>query len=253
MEAVTVRGVAIGQGRPKIIVPLMGGTEEELRQEAQALLTLPAQLAEWRVDWFQDWDRPDRVVQAAAALRAALGELPLLATFRTAREGGRQAITTDDYVNLIKALADSGQVDLIDVELMTGDETVSALAAYCRARGVKTVFSNHDFDQTPPEEELVARLERMEALGADIAKIAVMPRSPEDVLALLSATRRRSRQAARPVVTMSMGGLGAVSRLAGEAFGSALTFGCGENASAPGQIPAGELERILNLLHTGQA
>ena len=89
----------------------------------------------------------------------------------------------------------------------------------------------------------------MEALGADLAKIAVMPQSPEDVLTLLSATCQAHRQLSCPVISMSMGGTGLVSRLSGEIFGSCMTFGSVGEASAPGQIPARTLKEILTLTH----
>ncbi|MDU3369854.1 MAG: type I 3-dehydroquinate dehydratase, partial [Clostridioides difficile] len=39
------------------------------------------------------------------------------------------------------------------------------------------------------------------------------------------------------------------SRLCGEIFGSALTFGAAKSVSAPGQISFKELNSVLNLLH----
>lgn len=89
----------------------------------------------------------------------------------------------------------------------------------------------------------------MEELGADIAKIAVMPRSARDVLTLLSATDKASQSLSCPVVTMSMKGTGLISRLSGEVFGSCLTFGSVKEASAPGQIEAGKLKDILTAIH----
>ena len=91
----------------------------------------------------------------------------------------------------------------------------------------------------------------MQELGADILKIAVMPQSKQDVLTLLAATEEMVKTyAEKPVVTMSMSGMGLISRIAGEAFGSAITFGAAKKASAPGQIPAGKLSEILNVLHS---
>ena len=88
------------------------------------------------------------------------------------------------------------------------------------------IASNHDFRKTPPKAELISRMRKMQELGADIPKIAVMPQSTEDVLTLLSATEEMRRcYADRPVITMSMAGTGVVSRMCGEVFGSALTFG----------------------------
>ena len=87
-------------------------------------------------------------------------------------------------------------------------------------------------------------------MGADIPKIAVMPRSKRDVLTLLSATEEMaSDYADRPIITMSMAGLGSISRLSCEVFGSCLTFGSGSMASAPGQIDAQELKEVLTSVH----
>ena len=109
---------------------------------------------------------------------------------------------------------------------------------------------NHDFDKTPDKEEIISRLKKMQTLNADICKIAVMPNSSQDVVVLLDATATMQTEFAdRPIVTMSMGGLGVVSRLAGETFGSAMTFGAAKKASAPGQVPIAELRSVLDLLH----
>lgn len=248
MEPVTVGGLSIGTGRPKMIVPLMGQDTDALLREAEAVRHSAAQLAEWRLDWFDAVFDPDALLEAAAALRAALGELPLLATFRTEEEGGNRPISPADYARLIRTLAESGLVELIDIQLFTGDDFVRSAVDLCHANGVKVVLSNHDFNGTPPRSELIARLRRMEALGADLSKLAVMPRTPEDVLTLLSVTREVSSSAARPVVTMSMGKLGTVSRLAGELVGSALTFGSAGTVSAPGQVSVDALSRTLSLL-----
>ena len=90
----------------------------------------------------------------------------------------------------------------------------------------------------------------MQELGADIPKIAVMPQNKKDVLILLSATREMSEEHAdRPIITMSMAGTGVISRLCGEVFGSALTFGAAGKASAPGQMGVEDLKTVLELLH----
>jgi len=140
-------------------------------------------------------------------------------------------------------------VDLVDVEYRRDRAAVERIVAAAHARGVAVVASNHDFDATPPKDEIVARLREMQELGADICKIAVMPRSTADVLTLLDATRTMHEDHAdRPLITMSMGGLGVVSRIAGQVFGSAATFGMVGTASAPGQVDAGELRSALDLI-----
>lgn len=125
-----------------------------------------------------------------------------------------------------------------------------ALVSCAEENGVYVVMSNHDFRKTPAKEEIISRLRQMQEYGAHIPKIAVMPNSAEDVLTLLDATlTMKTKYADRPIITMSMAATGLVSRLAGEVFGSACTFGAGEEASAPGQIPVQELRSVLDILH----
>lgn len=246
---VEIRKVRLGEGAPKICVSMTGRTREELRGEAALLRTIDLDLAEWRVDFFEGVDSPEKVLEMLAELRLLLGPVPLIFTFRSAREGGQRELAADDYIGLNAAAAASGDADAIDVELFAGDEAVRRLTAEARRFGAVSIVSNHDFDKTPPAEELAARLRRMRELGGDVPKIAVMPRDPGDVLALLQATYAVSSDNEGPIITMSMGRLGAVSRVAGGTFGSALTFGAAKNASAPGQLAAAELRGLLGALH----
>ena len=143
-------------------------------------------------------------------------------------------------------------VDLIDVEVFTGDDIVKEIIEGAHANGVKVVASNHDFDKTPDKDDIVGRLRKMQELGADIPKIAVMPRNKKDVLTLLSATEEMATDYAdRPIITMSMAGTGLISRLCGEVFGSSCTFGAVGKVSAPGQMNAVDLDTVLNLIHNG--
>ena len=141
-------------------------------------------------------------------------------------------------------LLQTGGFGFVDIELSCGEERAARLAELAKSRGISVVLSKHDFHQTPPKEEIAATLRRMKALGADLPKYAVMPRTPGDVLALLAATWEASSEIG-PVITMSMGELGKITRAGGGVFGSCLTFGAGLNASAPGQIDAENLRAIL--------
>lgn len=250
MNPVIVRNVAIGEGRPKICVPIVGKTTEEIISEAGTFSSIPVDVVEWRVDWFDDVFETEKVIETAKALRETLGETPILFTFRTSKEGGEKAISDEDYVALNKAICESGYVDLIDVEAFTGDKIVTKMIENAHTCGVKVVGSNHDFHKTPEKEEIIKRLCKMQDLGADIPKIALMPESKQDVLTLLSATLEMSENHAdRPIITMSMAGTGVISRLAGESFGSALTFGAASKASAPGQVGVNELKQVLDIIH----
>ena len=192
----------------------------------------------------------EKVEETAKQLREVLGEMPILFTFRTSKEGGEKAIETPVYVELNQKISATGYVDLVDMEAFTGDDAVKAVVEEAHKHGVKVVASNHDFDKTPAKSDIIYRLRKMQELGADIPKIAVMPQNKKDVLTLLAATEEMvNNYADRPIITMSMAATGVISRVCGEVFGSALTFGAVGKASAPGQMGAGELKEMLTTLH----
>ena len=250
MKPVVIRNVVIGEGIPKICVPIVGKKINEILDQAKHICDIGADVVEWRVDWFEKVEDYESVENAAKQLRNILGETPILFTFRTAKEGGERTIAPEVYVELNEKIAKSGYVDLVDVEAFTGDVYVEKVIKTAHECGVKVIASNHDFQKTPPKDELIARMKKMQDLGADIPKIAVMPQSKEDLLTLLSATEEMARcYADRPIITMSMAGTGVLSRLCGEVFGSALTFGAAGKASAPGQIDVEELRTVLGVLH----
>ena len=253
-KMVEVRNIKLGEGMPKVCVPIMGKNNEELIREIQGLKNLKIDLIEWRMDYHQDVTDKEKMQEVAKLLRTELGDMPLLATFRSKKEGGEKELATNSYMELNKAIVATGVIDLIDVELLTGDELVREMVSLAHKQGVKVIISNHDFLKTPSQEEMISRLCKMQELGADLPKIAVMPQDPEDVLTLLSATyEMTTKYADRPIIAMAMKGMGIVSRLAGEIFGSAVTFGAAGKASAPGQLPVEELVHVLETIHRSMA
>jgi 3-dehydroquinate dehydratase I len=250
-KTVTVRNLTIGEGIPKICVPLVGETIAQLEEEAVFLKTIDLDLVEWRVDFFEHVEDIEKVKAVLVAIRSILPDTPLIFTFRSHKEGGNKEITTSFYFELNKTIAETGLVDIVDVELFNDQKEVKALIEAAHGQNVFVIISNHDFHGTPEKEEIISRLRRAQELDGDLPKIAVMPNSTADVLTLLDATNTmKEKFADRPFITMSMAGKGVISRLAGEVFGSALTFGAAKKASAPGQVGVKELRNVLNLLHT---
>ena len=214
MNTVKIRNVEIGSGIPKICVPIVGVTKEDILAEAKSFDNIPVDVVEWRVDWFENVFDFSKVKDTLRDLRAVLGDTPLLMTFRTSKEGGEKSIEIDDYAMFNIKVAETGYVDLIDVEVFTGDDVVKKVIAGAHNAGVKVIASNHDFNKTPDKDDIISRLRKMQDLGADILKIAVMPTNKKDVLTLLAATEEMySDYAERPIITMSMDGTGVISRL----------------------------------------
>lgn len=248
MKTVTVRTLTLGEGRPKICVPIVAKTETEILEQARSFDGLAFDLVEWRADWFGGLTEDGKIAKILEQLHRILGEKPILFTIRTKKEGGEMEPAAEDYMRWNEA-ATVGGADLIDVELFSGREIVRTLVKFAHEHSVAVIGSSHDFQKTPENTDMEARLADMNALGCDIAKLAVMPQSKADVLRLLGVTEKMSHVLECPLITMSMGADGVLSRLCGEAFGSCLTFGAAKKASAPGQIGVGDLEKVLEILH----
>lgn len=244
--------VVIGEGVPKICVPVVAGSRDGIWKKAEEIASLPVDIVEWRADFYEQADRPEEVRRTLGGLRERLGEKALLFTFRTKGEGGQREAASEYYYRLNEAAA-LGGADLVDVEAYfdRDRERTAAEIGRLQSRGCRVIGSSHDFDRTPPTDEMVKRLRYMEALGADAVKLAVMPAGREDVLRLLEATIRADAELSVPVVTMSMGWIGLISRLCGSLTGSAMTFASVGKASAPGQIPAEQMTEALALLGYG--
>jgi 3-dehydroquinate dehydratase-1 len=254
---VTVRigRVALGPGRPRVCVPLTGSTPQELSAEAAAVTPTAADLVELRIDRFAELGSSRAVERAIDAVRGALDPaLPILLTCRSAREGGGEDLPPRMLESLTSLAARHDGIAAVDVEMDAVDGIARDLARLVHDAGKPVVMSFHDLTGTPSQQRIVDRLQEQQALGADVVKLACTPHGPEDVLTLLAATRGyTARPDARPAITMAMGPLGVVSRIAGETFGSCLTFGTVGAASAPGQVDAVGLRAALELVHGAQA
>ena len=264
-------------GLPAVAVSLTGPSLAQARTQARSAIDAGADVLELRVDLLEEAGAlaaPDPLDVATAAaqvleclrgLREAIdGAAPLLLTCRTAAEGGRAQLDDTAYGSLLRSVLD-GLADwtperrpaAIDVEVQRG--CLPQVCAQAHALSIDVVASFHDFEATPADEPLEEVLARMAREGADLAKIAVWPTSADDVARLLGVCARATAGAGEcsglgvPVAAMSMGTLGAVSRVA-PAFGSALTFAVVPDeqgqarASAPGQLPIQDVRRCLELL-----
>jgi 3-dehydroquinate dehydratase-1 len=249
IRTIAVRGVVIGEGAPKTIVPITAKTAAEVLTQAQRIgASADTDVVEWRIDYLDIASDAKALIKLAPQVAIAANGKPVILTFRTKNEGGATAIGDADYGKLYAALIKAKAADLYDVEMFRDEAVVKQIVAAAHTAGAYIVMSNHDFHATPDTAEIVARLRKQQALGADVLKIAVMPQNPGDVLKLLDATWQLRQSSDRPLLTMSMGPTGVVSRLAGQTFGQALTFGMIGTASAPGQIEVGTLRGILTTL-----
>lgn len=250
IKTVKVRDLELGKGVPKICVPITGQTEDSVLEQVDLALKQSPDCIELRADWYADILEEDKMLKLLTLVRERLENRVLLFTFRSVAEGGRQEITGEAYRNLCIKACQSGLIDLLDVEAFMQEGLLQELCGVANNQGVYVVASNHDFDGTPEETEIVRRLQHMEQQGADVLKIAVTPLKERDVLTLLSATLRYYEDGGeKPVITMSMEDMGIISRLSGGLFGSVLTFATAGAASAPGQLPVEEVRQAFAILY----
>ena len=135
------------------------------------------------------------------------------------------------------------------MELSVGEAAFARIAQEAHAAGVPVVGSYHDFGGTPENAEMLAWLHAMARLGADVCKIAVMPRDIRDVSRLKAVCMQANDELPQPIIAISMGELGASTRTDAEAMGSCLSFGTAGQGSAPGQMDARALRRALEEAH----
>ncbi len=249
-KPIELHGQPVAGGKfPLICTPLVGRTRELILGEVDAVLAKKPDVLEWRVDFFDGIANAADVVSVAGAIKTLTGGVPLLFTRRSIHEGGEKiALSEEQVIALYQAVCASGQIDLIDFEMGNDPVHIAQVREAARANDIKLILSFHNFSFTPSLEILSQRFLQADELGADIAKVAVMPRNLEDVLTLLSATLAASQKLRIPLISMSMGPYGSLTRLFGWTFGSALTFAVGASSSAPGQVPIEDLNTVLTIV-----
>lgn len=243
MRTVKIGRVSLGVKPVKVLVSLEGPTARQLYAKARALEKKPVDILEWRMDSFQSFEC-EKLCATYKTLKEKTKK-PVLCTLRTTHEGGKADLSRSEYKTLLTQFLNEARPDAIDIEFGRGD--IEKLIALAKKLSIPVIASFHDFKKTPPETLLCNKLKRMKDIGADVLKIAVMPKSENDVLKLFSVLLR-AKTLNRPVIAIAMGELGKLSRVTGNIFGSCATFASLGNTSAPGQIDLEQTQTLLNLL-----
>ncbi|MCR5624219.1 MAG: type I 3-dehydroquinate dehydratase [Lachnospiraceae bacterium] len=262
----SVGNLKLGDGMPKICASITEEDKKSVLASADIMIQKRVDLVEWRLDYFKDLDDPAIMDETLKRLHKALGKMPLVVTYRTENEGGLGKYSVEEYRELLLNISKSEFVDIVDFEVFNdrnssddikdfienGNISNDAFDFISRLReNALVIGSYHNFDSTPDRITIEAILKIQDLLECDILKIAVMPGNDADVVALINAVNEvYVHGTKRPIIAMSMGGIGAVSRIIGETFGSAVTFASVGQASAPGQIEAMRLRGMLENLHS---
>ena len=249
MSTVKIRNILLGEGVPKIAVPNVGSTEEEILTSTKEIAAAKPDLMEWRIDYYAAGiEDTAQLIDTGRKIRELIGELPLLITFRTKSEGGVCQLEENRYLDLVDQIIVNRLGDAVDIELFHEEKRIESLVSEAKNYNVVVIMSNHDFEKVPAKDVIEFRLKKMANLGADVPKLACMPHNVEDVLTLLEATNEVHNEIENPIITMAMGDIGKVTRIAGQVFGSSLSFGAVGKSSAPGQLSTEELRNAEKYL-----
>lgn len=203
-------------------------TAEYLRQWNTSPHKLPCDLVELRVDGFPE--TPDWIDVGEAIEEY---EIPVLATIRLAREGGKwTGVDSDRWPLLEDAVR---RLSGVDVEIES--ELADLISRLARELNKLCILSYHNFQETPPLETMRRLIHAAHERGA-IGKIAATVNTPEDLANLRSLL---SEKWPLPVCLIGMGPLGRETRLRFPREGSCFTYGYLDTAGAPGQYSAAEL------------
>lgn len=244
-----VRGKIFGGEKNLACIPMIPATRADLVEEVKMVVDLKPDVIEWRVDHYDKAGDPQFVKESLEEIGQYLEEIPVIFTFRHKCEGGFKEYPQEVRLATIQAALSTGHADIVDVEACNEKEFIDQVKAAVEAAGSKLILSFHNFKETPSEEFIYNKLIEERDLGADIPKLAVMPQSFLDVLTLMKATyRARTEAVDLPMITMSMGDVGKISRVIGDLYGSDMSFVVGKAASAPGQIPVAVVNELWKLL-----
>ena len=266
LKPIELGGIRIGDGYPKICVPIVAGSEEDVFANVQRIVDEAARceaeyegkrldIIEFRADYFDMVTNKTVLIETLKKVKEIIGERLLLFTYRSEEEGGN--LRHDRAENMIDDIyewvIEKEAADIIDIELLQGNYYVVRTASKAHDKGIKVIMSYHNFEETPHDDEIIEKLRNMEVLGADILKIAAMPKNEFDVRRLMELNeyaltgKLKGYPITHPVVTMSMGDIGKVSRISGKKTGSAITFAYVGEESAPGQLNLEEMFKELQL------
>lgn len=221
----------------KIVVPVMPRNSEEV-QSIDVTKYDSADIIEWRADFLP---KEDILTVAPAIFEKFLGR-EVLFTLRTTREGGNIELTDEEYVGLIKEIHAIYQPDYIDYEYFTHRDIFKEMLDFSNL-----VLSYHNFEETPGN--IMEAFSEMTRLSPRVVKIAVMPKTQQDVLDLMNFTRGfKTLNPEQEYAVMSMGKMGRITRVAGDLVGSCWSYASLEESSAPGQIPLHQLAKFLEVL-----
>ena len=221
----------------EVVVTLSSHNLDELHDELKVLFSERDNfdIIEFRGDYFED---DEDIIDALSGLSES--NKKILYTYRTKSEGGYG--DDDNYIDHLNYILHHARFDIIDIQYNSYRDMEFIFSL--KSRGIKVLFSHHDFEKTPSEKEIASILEGMNDYFPDYYKLAYMPNNSEDVELLFEMLKRYKKEYGNVIITIAMGELGKITRVATYPYNSAFTYGCLNIPQAPGQVEIKMLREV---------
>ena len=245
---IKIKNIKLGEGAPKMCVPVIEKTEKEIIKYIKYINKLPIDIIEFRADFYLEdiiynEESEINIIEISKSIKKITNK-PIIFTMRSDKEGGK--IKNNFYykiINIYKSVIENKCFDLIDLEILSlKEKDIKNLIKLSKENNIKTILSNHNFNKTPSKKYIISLINKMIKLKCDIVKVAYMPKNKKDVIILLDSITEIKDF---PTIAISMGKLGTITRI----FGSVITFASAKSSSAPGQLEAMKLKYILDNIY----
>ncbi len=223
------------KGRYSVAAPVWGG---DILKTAIKAKTLGADMIELRIDDMIKTARDTTTIAGLVKKVKNRVKLPIIATIRSSREKSASSgwkPADNERLKLFESIIKT--VDMVDIEGSSAgiNKKVIQLA---HKNAKLAIVSYHNFKTTPSNKSLKKTALKALGLKADVVKITVMTKSVQDVGRLMLFCESWKKT---PMIAISMGELGSISRIVGFAYGSCITYGYVNGPNAPGQLSVKEL------------
>lgn len=223
----------------RFVVPVTPRSFEEARQLDVSNYE-QADAIEWRADVLPQ----EAILEVAPVIFETFAGHEVIFTLRSRDQGGESDLASRDYVDLIKQVQALYQPDYIDFEYYTHQEVFEELLDF-----PNLILTHYDRRKVP--DNIMEIYSTLTALSPRVVKIALTPRSEQEVLDMMNFNRGfKTLNPDQVYMTEALGPLGRVTRLFGDIFGSCWSSASVGQATSSGQLSLADARQILDILAT---
>jgi len=231
--------------KPFITVPIQSSTPAQIEMAFQS--------GRKEVDAYEIWldclakkDLQPEKVEEFVRRWKKMSKKKLVIVCKEKNENGRFDRTQAEKVRILAAAARGG-ADYLDIGIHSGKKWIETLVR--SKKKSKLIISFHDFEKTPSAARLLSTVRKMQALGADVVKIATFVNTLEDNQKLIDLALQLKQEKQKHII-LGMGEKGMATRILGQKLGNEIQFVSLEVSTAPGQLTHEQALQLQKVVHT---